>query len=147
MRGVTEQDSARVPNPAAEATPAPAEDNEVLTVALPFSTFELNSSVLEYLRLSKSQAEAIQHVVILERQKIDTLMAQLRTSREKLLAAGRARTNEREIKALADEQAGLLAKLIVANAHIHAKVYKLLSPKQQRRLDDFTRKSDLIVSR
>jgi Spy/CpxP family protein refolding chaperone len=85
--------------------------------------------------------------MILERQKIDPLMAQLRTSREKLLAAGRERTYEREIKALADEQAGLLAKLIVANAHMHAKVCKLLSPEQQRRFDDFTRKSDLIVSR
>jgi hypothetical protein len=146
-RAMLQQDSARVPDSAAEATPAPAEDNEVLTVALPFSSFELNSSVLEYLRLSKSQAEAIQHVMILERQKIDPLMAQLRTSREKLLAAGRERTNKREIKALADEQAGLLAKLIVANAHIHAKVYKLLSPEQQRRLDDFTRRSDLIISR
>jgi hypothetical protein len=38
--------------------------------------------------------------MILERQKIDPLMAQLRTSRQKLLAAGRERTNKREIKAL-----------------------------------------------
>ena len=51
-RAMLEQDSARVPDPAAEATPAPAEDNEVLTAALPFSSFELNSSVLEYLQVA-----------------------------------------------------------------------------------------------
>jgi len=146
-RAMLEQDLARVPVPAAEATPASVQDNEIVTVALPFLSFQLNSSVAEYLKLSKSQAEAIQQVMILERQKIDPLMAQLRTPREKLLAAGPERTNEKDIKALADKQAGLLAKLIVANAHMHAKVYKLLSPEQQRRLDDFTRRSDLTMSR
>jgi LTXXQ motif family protein len=146
-RAMLEHDLARVPGHDAETTPAPAEDNEIVTVALPFSSFELNSSALEYLRLSKSQAEAIQQVMILERQKIDPLMEQLRTAREKLLAASREHTNEKEIKGLANEQAGLLAKLIVANARMHAKVYKLLSPEQQRKLDEFTRGSDLNISR
>jgi hypothetical protein len=61
-RAMLEQDLARVPGPAAEATPTSADDNDIVTVALPFSSFQLNSSVVEYLRLSKSQAEAIQQV-------------------------------------------------------------------------------------
>ena len=146
-RAMLERDLDRVSVPAPEATPSLAQENEIVTVAPPFLSFELNSSVAEHLKLSKSQAKAIQQVMIRERQKIDPLMAQLRTAGEKLLAAGPERTNEKDIKALADKQAGLLAKLIVANAHMQAKVYKLLSPEQQRRLDDFTRRSDLIMSR
>jgi len=140
-RAMLEQDLARVSVPPAEATSPSAQDNEIVTVALPFLSFYLNPSVAEYLKLSEPQAEAIQQVMILERQKIDPLMAQLRTAREKLLAAGSELTNEKEIKALADEQAGLLAKLIVANAHMQEKVYKLLNPEQKRRFNDFTRRS------
>ncbi len=146
-RAMLEQDLARVPMPPAEVSAASVKENEIVTVALPFLSFQLNSSVAEYLKLGKSQTEAIRQVMIIERQKIESLMVQLRTAREKLLAAGPERTNEKDIKALAGRQAGLLAKLIVANAHMNAKVYKLLTPEQQRRLDEFTRRSDLIMSR
>ena len=146
-RAMLERDLARVPVPAAGANPPLIRESEIVAVAPPFLSFQLNSAVAEYLKLSKSQAETIQQVMILERQKIDPLMVQLQTAREKLLAARPERTNEKGIKALADKQAGLLAKLIVANAHMQAKVYKLLSPEQQRRLDDFTRRSNLIMSR
>ena len=110
-RAMLEQDLAQVPVPAAEATPASVQENEIVTVALPVLSFQFNSSVAEYLKLSKSQAETIQQVMILERQKIDPLMAQLRTAREKLLAAGPERTNEKDIKALADKQSSSVGEV------------------------------------
>lgn len=146
-RVMLEEEPARLPVPAAGGTPASVQEDEIVTVALPFLPFQLNSSLAEYLKLSKPQAEAIEQVMISERAKIDPLMAQLRTAREKLLAAGLERTNDKEIKALAEQQAGLLTKLIVANAHMQGKVYKLLSPEQQRKLDDYIRRSDPITSR
>lgn len=146
-RSMLEQDLARVPTPTTEATPASVQQNEIVTVALPFLSFEINASIAEYLKLSSSQTEAIRQVMIIERHRIEPLMVQLRSAREELLAADPEQTNEKQIKALADKQAGLLTKLIVANARMNAKVYKLLTPAQQRRLDEFTRRSDLIMSR
>jgi Spy/CpxP family protein refolding chaperone len=145
-RAMLKQDLARIPVPA-DATPTPVEDNEVVTVALPFSSFQFNSSLAEYLSLSKSQAEAIQEVKMRERRNLQALMAQLRTTREKLLSADPQRTSDKEIKALADRQAGLLAKVIVANARMKSNIYKLLTSEQQQKLDDFTRSRESITSK
>ena len=43
---------------------------------------------------------------------------------------------------LADTQAGLLAKLIVANARMQSKIYKLLTPEQQGKLDNLKRSNE-----
>jgi Spy/CpxP family protein refolding chaperone len=137
-----EHDLARVPVPAPEATPASVEDNEVLAVAAPFSSLEFSASLAEYLRLSEHQAEAIQQVVAAERRNLQPLIAQLRTTREKLLAADPERTSDKDIKALADKHTGVLAKLIVANARMHSNIYKLLTPEQQRKLEDLTRSGE-----
>jgi hypothetical protein len=121
----------------APAKPAPTQDSEIVTVALPFSSLQLNPSLSEYLSLTPSQVAAIQQVMVVERQQsLDPLMRQLRFTREKLLAIGSDRMNEKEIKGLAQAEAALLAKLIVANARIQSRIYKILSPDQQKKLGD-----------
>lgn len=67
-----------------------------------------------------------------ERLSLQPLMTQLRIPREKLLAISSDRINEKEIKNLALAETGLLARLIVANARMQSKIYRLLSPDQQK---------------
>ena len=60
-RGIEEQGLARIPD--VEAKPDSTQGNEVVVVALPFSSFQLNPSLATYLSLTSSQVEAIQQVV------------------------------------------------------------------------------------
>jgi Spy/CpxP family protein refolding chaperone len=108
-------------------------------VALPFSSLQLNPSLSEYLSLTPSQVAAIQQVMVLERQSLQPLMAQLRLTREKLLAIGSDRMNEKDIKSLAQAEAALLARLIVANARMQSNIYRILTPDQQKKLGDLER--------
>ena len=73
-------------------------------------------------------------------------MTQLRTTRQKLLAIGSEHVNEKQVRALADTEANLLARLIVANARMQSKIYKLLSPDQQKRLSDLERTQGAVTS-
>jgi Spy/CpxP family protein refolding chaperone len=136
-RKIEREDVARVPDPPAE--PAPAQDSEIVMVALPFSSLQLNPSLAEYLSLTPPQAAAIQQVMVLERQSLQPLMTELRSTREKLLATSGDRMNEKEVKSLAQAEAALLAKLIVANARMQSKIYGVLSPDQQKKLSDLER--------
>jgi predicted lipoprotein len=142
-RGIEEQDSARIPD--VEAKPDSTQESEVVMVALPFSSLQLNPSLATYLSLTTSQVEAIQQVMMREQQSLEPLMTQLRNTREKLLAIGSEHVNEKQVKALADTEASLLARLIVANARMQSQVYKLLSPKQQRKLSDLERTQGAVA--
>jgi hypothetical protein len=135
-REIEQENVARIPD--APAKPA-TQDSEIVMVALPFSSLQLNLSLSEYLSLSPPQVAAIQHVMSLERQSLQPLMTQLGVTREKLLAIGSDRMNEKEIKSLAQAEAALLAKLIVANARMQSKIYRILSPDQQKKLGDLER--------
>jgi hypothetical protein len=143
-RGIEEQDLARIPD--VEAKPDSTQESEVVMVALPFSSLQLNPSLATYLSLTPSQAEAIQQVMMREQISLEPLMTQLRTTREKLLAIGSENVNQKELKALADTEASLLARLIVANACMQAKIYKLLSPEQQKKLSDLERTQSAVTS-
>jgi hypothetical protein len=143
-RGIEEQDSARIPD--VEAKPDPTQESEVVMVALRFSSLQLNASLVTYLSLTSSQVGAIQHVMMREQHSLEPLMTQLRTTREKLLSIGSERGNERQIKALADTEASLLARLIVANARLQSKIYKILSPDQQKKLSDLERTQGAATS-
>ena len=143
-RGIEEQDSARIP--AVEAKPDSTQESEVVMVALPFSSFQLNPSLATYLNLTSSQVEAIQQVMMREQHSLEPLMTQLRTTRQKVLAVGSEHINEKELKTLADTEASLLARLIVANARMQSKIYKILSPEQQKRLSDLERTQSAVTS-
>jgi len=136
-RQIGEKDSARIPND--QAAPDPGQENEIVAVALPFSSLQLNPSLVEYLNLSQSQVEAIQQLMLQEQQNLEPVMTELRTTRAKLLAVSSEHINEKEVKGLADKEANVVAKLIVANARMQSKIYKLLSPDQQKKLKDLER--------
>jgi Spy/CpxP family protein refolding chaperone len=108
-------------------------------VALPFSSLQLSPSLSEYLSLTPSQVATIQQVMMRERQSLQPLITQMRITREKLLVIGSNRIDEKEVKGLAQAEAALLAKLIVANARMQSRIYKVLSPDQQRKLSDLER--------
>jgi hypothetical protein len=120
-------------------------DNEVVVVALPFSSLQLNPSLAEYLNLTPAQVESIQQLMTRERQSLDPLMTQLGIAGEKFLAISSGPMSQKEIKGLADTEAALLAKLIVANARMQSKIYKLLSPDQQKKLRDLERNQQSIT--
>jgi len=143
-RGIEEQDSARIPD--VEAKPDSTQDSEVVMVALPFSSLQLNPSLATYLSLTSSQVEAIQQVMMREQHSLEPLMTALRTTRGKLLAIGREHVNEKQVKALADTEASLLARLIVANTRMQSKIYKILSPEQQKKLSDLERTQGAVTS-
>jgi hypothetical protein len=143
-RGIEEQNLARVPD--VEAKPDSTQGNEVVMVALPFSSFQLNPSLATYLSLTPSQVEAIQRVMMGEQHSLEPLMTQLRTTGERLLAIGSEHLNAKQVKALADAQASLLARLIVANARMQSKIFKLLSPEQEKKLSDVERMQSAVTS-
>jgi hypothetical protein len=143
-RGIEEQDLARIPD--VEVKPDSTQESEVAMVALPFSSLQLNPSLARYLSLTSSQVEAIQQVMMQEQHSLEPLMTALRTAREKLLAIGSEHLNEKQVKALADTEASLLARLIVANARMQSRIYKILGPEQQKKLSDLERTQGAVTS-
>jgi LTXXQ motif family protein len=143
-RGIEEQDSAKIPD--VEAKPDSLQESEVVLVALPFSSLQLNPSLASYLGLTSSQIEAIQQVMMREQRNLEPLMTALRTTREKLIAIGSEHVNEKQVKTLADTESSLLARLIVANARMQSKIYKILSPEQQKKLSDLERTQGTVTS-
>ena len=148
-RQIEEQNLAKVPARDDQTEASPTDDNEIVLVELPFSSFELTAAVAEHLSLTQSQKEAIQQVMTRERRHMEPLMAQSRSIREKLLALDVQHSNKKDIKTLADAQAALLAEFIVANARMQAEIYKLLTSEQQRKLDHLKRsgESGTVASR
>jgi Spy/CpxP family protein refolding chaperone len=143
-RGLEEQDLARMPD--VEARPDSTQEGEVVMVALPFSSIQLNPSLVTYLSLTPSQVDAIQNVMMQEQHSLEPLLTALRTAPENLLAIGSEHVNERQVKALADREASVLARLIVANARIQSHIFKLLRPEQQRKLSDLERTQGVVTS-
>ena len=143
-RGFEEEDLSRVPD--VDAKPDSSQESEVVTVALPFSSLQLNPSLATYLSLTSSQVEAIQQVMMREQYSLEPLMAELRTTREKLLGMSSEHLNDKQVKALADTEASLLARLIVANSRMQSKIYELLSPEQQKKLRDLERTQSAVTS-
>ena len=143
-RGIEEQDSARIPD--VEAKPDSTQGNEVVMVALPFSSFQLNPSLATYLSLTPSQVEAVQRVMMWEQHSLEPLMTQLRTTRERLLAIGSEHLNAKQVKALADTEASLLARLIIANARMQSKIFNILSAEQQKKLSKLERTQSAVTS-
>jgi hypothetical protein len=143
-RGIEEQDSVRIPDVAAK--PDSTQESEVVMVALPFSSLQLNPSLATYLSLTSSQVEAIHQVMMREQHNLEPLMTALRTAREKLIAIGSEHQNKKQLKALADTEASLLARLIVANARMQSNIYKILSPDQQKKLNDLERTQSAVTS-
>jgi Spy/CpxP family protein refolding chaperone len=96
--------------------------------------------------LTATQVEAIQQVMTREQGSVEPLITELRVTRDKLLAIGSEHSNEKQVKTLADAEASLLARLIVANARMQSKIYRILSPEQKKRLSDLERTQGAVTS-
>ena len=81
-----------------------------------------------------------------EQGSFEPLITELRVTRDKLLAIGSEHINAKQLKALADTEASLLARLIVANARMQSTIYKILSPEQQKRLSALERTRGAVTS-
>lgn len=138
LREMLQQDIAR-----AAAVPRPALNSgarsEIVMVALPFSSLQLNPSIIEYLDLSSAQVEAIEKLMSDESRSLVPLMARMQETKAKLVnVTNRGEIkDEKEIELLAAAQARNLTELIVANSQMRTKIYQLLSPTQQKKLDEF----------
>src|ERR1700733_5196233 len=143
-RGFEAQDLSRVPD--SQPNPDPGQESDVVTVALPFSSLQLNPSLAKYLNLTPTQVETIQQVMAREQGSFEPLITELRVTTDKLLAIGSEHINAKQLKALADTEASLLARLIVANARMQSTIYKILRPEQQKRLSDLERTEGAVTS-
>ena len=142
-REIEERNSDQTPD--AQENPAPTQDNEIVMVALPFSSLQLNPSMAEFLNLTPKQVEAIRQLMTRERETLHHLMTQIQVTRERLLTIDGDHINQNELKGLASAEAALLAKLIVANARLKSNIYKILSPDQRTKLKDLERNRDSIT--
>ena len=133
-RGIQERELAKAPD--VQATLDPTHENEIVVVSLPFSSFQLNPSLAEYLNLTDSQISDIQQAMEQEKENLEPVMAELRFVRDKLIAIASKHLSEKEVKAPARREATLLGKLIVANARMQSHIYKVLTPDQQKKLHD-----------
>jgi Spy/CpxP family protein refolding chaperone len=143
-RGFEAQDLSRVPD--SQPNPDPGQESDVVTVALPFSSLQLNPSLAKYLNLTPTQVEAIRQAMTREQGSFEPLITELRVTGDKLLAIGSEHINAKQLKALADTEASLLARLIVANARMQSTIYKILGPEQQKRLSDLERTEGAVTS-
>ncbi len=119
---------------------APSSETAI-TIAAPTSSPDVPPQIASYLELNPAQLAAIQAQVIDDRKQVQPLLKQLEDSRRKLLSNSLNRNCDVKVRALAAEQSRILKQLIVANALLEAKVYKMLTSGQQHKLDELRRQT------
>jgi LTXXQ motif family protein len=136
------------PNAAVPTDPTPSSSDDLVLVAMPFSSLQLSPSLIEYLGLTPTQVRSIQRLMDGERPKTEPLMHELRTiSGEMRVAIQRSHNNENEgtPKRLAARQARLLKELMKANSRLQRMINDVLDPQQRKKLDSFKRMSEVTV--
>ena len=77
-----------------------------------------------------------------DRKQAQPLLEQLENSRRNLISNTlNGKFDGKQVQALAEEQSDILKQLIVANARLETKLYKLLTSEQQRKLDELRRQT------
>ncbi len=113
---------------------------DVVVVSPPTSSPDVVSPMVAYLGLNQAQLAAIQRQISADRQEVAPLLKRLEQSRRKLVEATLdGKCDVKKIQALAAEQSRILKQLIVANSLLEAKVYSMLTPEQQHKVDDLRR--------
>jgi Spy/CpxP family protein refolding chaperone len=128
------------------AYPHPSTTGEVILVAMPFSSLQLSPTLVEYLGLTRTQAEAIQKLMDHERPTTEPLMDELRTVSAGLSVAIRQnQSNESEgvTQSLAAAQARLLKQLMRTNSRLQRKIDEVLGPQQRKKLDALRHKGEV----
>ena len=116
----------------------PSRDNQTVIVALPFSSLELDPSLVEYLSLTSKQIRAIQDLMSQERRELEPLKTELQSTHGKLLAAA-DQGHSKEMDILAATEARILTKLIIQSSRTQARLHGLLTHEQQKKLEDLSR--------
>ena len=130
----------------AQGDPRPSQQDVSAVVELPFSSLRLNPRLIRYLQLTLSQAIAIQDVMSIEQKNIGPMMADLRTTGEKLFRANQqGYTDSKEVRVLAASQAAIFSRLIVANSRMQAKIYSLLNAEQRKKLEHLRQANEVAV--
>jgi len=94
------------------------------------------TGIVEYLDLTPVQIAAIQAQIAEQRGQAQSLMKQLTNNRRELIATTlKGQFDIRQVRKLAARQARILEPLIIANARLQTKIYKLLTVEQRRKLD------------
>jgi hypothetical protein len=121
---------------AAQTKDDPSLTRQSLVLSLQFSSLQLNSSLAQYLELTPEQSSAIRQVMARERPYVAPLMAELDATRQKLETATRnAHPDQKQISSLALTQAHLMTKLVAENSDLQAKISRLLSSEQRRKIE------------
>jgi hypothetical protein len=134
--------------PAVPIEPTPSHGGETVLVAMPFSSLQLNPSLVEYLGLNPTQGRSIQGLMDQERPKTEVLMLELRTvSAELGVAIRQSQNNDNEGAAqkLAATQARLLKQLMRANSRLQRRIDEVLDSQQREKLDALKRTSEVTV--
>jgi Spy/CpxP family protein refolding chaperone len=123
---------------------------EVVLVAMPFSSLQLSPTLVESLGLTRTQAKAIQKLMDHERPTTESLMDELRTVSAGLGVAIRqnqSNDNEGVAQSLAATQARLLKQLRRANSRLQRRIAEVLGPQQRKKLDALRHKAEVSVVR
>jgi hypothetical protein len=146
LHAMPEAEIARMP--VIPTDPTPSSSNDLVLVAMPFSSLQLSPTLVEYLGLTPTQVRSIQRLMDRERPTTEPLMHELRTiSGEMGVAIQRSHNNEHEgtPQKLAARQARLLEELMRANSRLQRTINDVLDPQQRKKLDSFKRKSEVTV--
>jgi hypothetical protein len=126
----------------------PADGDEMKVIAMPFSSLQLNSSLIEYLGLNPAQVRSIQRLMDQERPTTETLMLELRTVSTELgtsIRQNRDNGDESDAHSLATKQARLLKQLMIANSRLQQRIDDVLNFQQRKRLDALKRMGEVAV--
>jgi Spy/CpxP family protein refolding chaperone len=146
LHSMLEADIARTR--AVPAEPTPPAGGQVALVAMPFSSLQVNPSLVEYLGLNSTQVRSIHRIMDLERPKTEPLMLQLRTVSAELEVAIRQNQNndnEGVARNLAATQARLLRQLMTANLRLQRRIDDVLDPQQRKKLDALKHTGEVTV--
>jgi hypothetical protein len=127
----------------------PPSRDETAIVALPFSSLQLNPALIQYLQLTQAQATTIEELMSDQRRDLEPVIAELQSTRRKLLWLNRNQSgdrNDEEVHAAAASQATALSKLILANSRLQTTIYQILNAEQRKKLDDMERGSEVFTS-
>jgi hypothetical protein len=109
---------------------------DTLVVSAPDSSADVPTAIVEYLDLTPLQIVAIQAQIEEQRVQAQSLIEQLTTNRQELIATTlQGRFDIRQVRKLAAQQGRILQLLIVENARLQTAAYRVLTVEQQRKLD------------
>jgi hypothetical protein len=120
----------------------PQISGETVIVPPRISSPDIPSEIINYLELNPPQIAAIQSQISDERKHVQPLLQQLEKSRQKLISIKlNGNLDAGKLKSVATEQSQIVKQLIVANALLETKLYRMLTSEQQRKADELRRQN------